>query len=236
MKLLTIDTSTSTCSVALTIGEELVAEHLVSQGKTLSSRLLDYVDVALREAGLAADDLDGFGVAIGPGSFTGLRVGIATVKGLAMAAGKQVAGFSSLAMLAMNLPWALHPVCPMFDARKKEVYTALYSCSDIPAPLLADCVVPPDRFLESLVALDGPVVFVGEGAVRYRELIVGRLGERALFAPPSANLPRASAGACLAARAFARSEAVSPAILLPVYIRPSEAELALMNREIKQSP
>ncbi|MCM2357989.1 MAG: tRNA (adenosine(37)-N6)-threonylcarbamoyltransferase complex dimerization subunit type 1 TsaB [Geobacteraceae bacterium] len=228
MKLLTIDTSTSCCSVALTNGEELVSDYLVNQGKTLSSRLLDCVDLMLRGAGLAVDELDGFGVALGPGAFTGLRVGIATVKGLALAAGKPVAGFSSLAMLAMNLPWAAHPVCPMFDARKKEVYAGLYDCRDLPVPLAGDRVVAPDRLLETL---DGPVIFVGEGAVRYRELIVARLGENALFAPCSANLPRASAGALLAGRAFARGEAASAALLAPVYIRPSEAELARMNRE-----
>ncbi len=223
MKLLTIDTSTSACSVALTNNGELVAEYLVNQGKTLTSRILSCVDVVLRGAGLTVDDLEGFGVALGPGAFTGLRVGIATVKGLALATGKPVAGFSSLAMLAMNLPWASHPVCPMFDARKKEVYAGLYDCRDLPLPLVPDCVAPPEAFLDQLT---GPVIFVGEGAVRYRELIVDRLGQSALFAPLSANLPRASAGALLAAAAFARGETDPVALLAPAYIRPSEAELA----------
>jgi tRNA threonylcarbamoyladenosine biosynthesis protein TsaB len=223
MKLLTIDTSTTACSVALTSGGELIAEYLVSQGKTLTSRILSCADVVFRGAGLAVDDLDGFGVALGPGSFTGLRVGIATVKGLALATGKPVAGFSSLAMLAMNLPFAAFPVCPMFDARKKEVYAGLYECRDYPLPLVPDCVASPEAFLDQLT---GPVIFVGEGAARYRELIVARLGERALFAPLSANLPRASAGALLAASAIARGETVPLALLAPMYIRPSEAELA----------
>ncbi len=228
MKLLIIDTSTTACSVALSDGGEIVAEYLVNQGRTQSSRLLDCVDLLLREAGLSAADLDGFGVAVGPGSFTGLRVGIATVKGLAMAAGKPVAGFSSLAMLAMNIPWGGHPVCPMFDARKNEVYTGLYECRGLPVPLMEERVVPPARFLEEL---EGPVIFVGEGAARYRELIVDRLGDKALFAPLSANLPHASAGASLAMRAFAQGDAVSSDLLAPVYIRLSEAELARMNRE-----
>ena len=223
MKLLIIDTSTTACSVALSDGGEIVAEYLVNRGRTLSARLLDCVDILLREAGLIAADLDGFGVAVGPGSFTGLRVGIATVKGLALAPGKPAAGFSSLAMLAMNIPWAGYPVCPMFDARKKEVYAGLYECRDFPVTLMEDRVVPPARFLEGL---EGPVIFAGEGAVRYRELILARLGEKALFAPSSAHLPRASAGALLASRAFARGETVPPALLLPAYIRPSEAELA----------
>jgi tRNA threonylcarbamoyladenosine biosynthesis protein TsaB len=228
MKLLTIDTSTTVCSVALSCGEEIVAEYLISQGRTLTSRLLDCVDVVLKGAGLTVDELDGFGVAFGPGSFTGLRVGIATAKGLAMAAGKSIAGFSSLAMLAMNLPWAMYPVCPMFDARKNEVYTGLYACGSEAVLLAADQVVAPSLFLETL---SGPIIFVGEGAVRYRELIEAVMGERAIFAPASANSPRASAGALLAARAFALGEAVSAAQLLPVYIRRSEAEIALLKRQ-----
>jgi tRNA threonylcarbamoyladenosine biosynthesis protein TsaB len=104
VKLLTIDTSTSTCSVAVTIGTRLVSEFLLDLERTLAARLLRSVDATLRAAGLTVTDLDGIGLALGPGSFTGLRIGAATVKGLALAAGKPVTGFSSLAMLAMNLP------------------------------------------------------------------------------------------------------------------------------------
>ena len=227
MKLLTIDTSTTTCSVALTIGERLVSESLINLGKTHASQLLRMADAALGEAGLAVKDLDGIGVALGPGSFTGLRVGLATVKGLAFAGEKPVYGFSSLAMLAMNLPWAAFPVCTMFDAKKKEVYAALYNCRDLPQPIIGDSVVSPDDFLERL---DSNTIFVGEGALAYRDKIVARLGEKALFAPPFSHLPRASAGAHLARGAFMRGEAISPADLDPRYLRASEAELAKLRR------
>jgi tRNA threonylcarbamoyladenosine biosynthesis protein TsaB len=229
LKLLTIDTSTSTCSVSLTIGERLVSEYLLNMEKTLASRLLRVIDAVLGEAGLGVANLDGIGVALGPGSFTGLRVGAATVKGMAMAAKKPVAGFSSLAMLAMNLPWAAYPVCPMFDAKKKEIYTAVYTCRELPAPVIADCVASPGDFLESL---DGVTIFVGEGALAYRELIVASLGDKALFAPSSAQQPRASQGAVLARGAFARGEIIPLAALVPRYIRASEAELAKMKRGI----
>jgi tRNA threonylcarbamoyladenosine biosynthesis protein TsaB len=229
VKILTIDTSTSSCSVAVSVNDEIVSSCLGSRGRVLSASILDTVAFALKGAGLDLEELDGFGVAAGPGSFTGLRVGVATIKGLALAMGKPVAGFSSLAMLAMNLPWASHPVCPMFDARKKEVYTGLYECRDTPEPLMTDRVVTPEPFLESL---DGPVIFIGEGAVRYRERIETILGERALFAPTGINLPHASAGAMLAAAAFIRGAAVSPEFLAPVYIRPSEAELARLAEKI----
>jgi tRNA threonylcarbamoyladenosine biosynthesis protein TsaB len=227
LNLLTIDTSTTTCSVSLTTGERLVSEALINLGKTHASQLLRMVDAALGDAGLTIMDLDGIGVALGPGSFTGLRVGLATVKGLAMAAEKPVYGFSSLAMLAMNLPWADHPVCPMFDAKKKEVYAALYICRDLPMPLIGDCVVSPDAFLERL---DGDTIFVGEGALAYREKIIAQLGEMAHFAPSFSHLPRASAGAYLAREACMGGKAISPAELLPRYLRASEAELARINR------
>jgi tRNA threonylcarbamoyladenosine biosynthesis protein TsaB len=228
MNLLTIDTSTSACSVALTSGEHLVAEYLENLDRHLGSRLLDCVDAVLRGAGVTVSDLDGFGVALGPGSFTGVRIGVATVKGLALAAHKPVAGFSSLAMLAMNLPWAAYPVCPMFDARKKEVYTALYDCRDRPTATVKDCVVSPAEFLEEIT---GPTVFVGDGAIKYRDMIMTRLGERAIFAPPYTQQPRASMGAILAREAFARGQTEPVSSLVPVYIRPSEAELAKMKRE-----
>lgn len=228
MNLLTIDTSTNACSVALTRGERLVAEHTVNLAKPLTSRLLEIVDAVLGGAGMTVYDLDGFGVALGPGSFTGLRIGVATVKGLALTTGKPVAGFSSLAMLAMNLPWAACPVCPMFDARKKEVYTALYDCRRLPQVLLPDCVAPPADFLP---VITGPTIFVGEGALAYRDLIVARLGENARFAPPFTHQPRASMGALLARESLARGGCIPISSLVPVYIRPSEAELAKMHRE-----
>ncbi len=228
MKLLTIDTSTTTSSVALTDGGKLVTEYLLNLEKTLASRLIRTVDAILRENGLTMADLDGIGVALGPGSFTGLRVGLATVKGFALASGKPIAGFSSLAMLAMNLPWSAYPVCPMFDAKKKEVYTALYSCGELPVPIIADSVSPPGEFLENV---GSATIFVGEGALAYRELIVDRLGDKALFAPLSAQLPRASHGALLAGDAFDRGRFIPAADLVPCYIRASEAELAKRKRE-----
>jgi tRNA threonylcarbamoyladenosine biosynthesis protein TsaB len=223
VKILTLDTSTRCCSVALSCNDQLRAELHLCSDTPLTSRILSSIDTVLREGGLSLAELDGIGVALGPGSFTGLRVGIATVKGLALAAGIATVGFSSLAMLAMNLPWAAYPVCPMFDARKKEVYTALYHCRDLPEEVIGDCVTSPELFL---ARLDGPTIFVGEGALTYRDLIAATLGERAFFAPSSAHQPRASAGALLARALFDRNEHQEHPLLNPVYIRKSEAELA----------
>ena len=227
MKLLTIDTSTTTCSVALTDDTRLLAEFLFDCDKILSRQLLKNIDGVLKGAGLGVDLLDGIAVAVGPGSFTGLRVGAATVKGLALASNKPVVGFSSLAMLALNLPWAAYQVCPMLDARKKEVYTALYRCGELPAVLSNDCVMPPADFLDGITE---KTIFVGSGALKYRDLITAKLGEMAVFAPAHCHQPRASAGALLAQYAFTHGEVVPASALNPVYIRPSEAEMAKMVR------
>ena len=228
MKILTLDTSTTTNSVALTMDGRLLAEYIVNPDRNHSSSLMHGLDMILKNSGCAVAELDAIGVSRGPGSFTGLRVGIATAKGLVLASGKPLVAFSSLAMLAMNLPYAECPVCAMFDAKKNEVYAALFRCRELPEPLLAECVMPPAEFLSRL---RGPTLFVGSGAVRYRDLIVDTLGDHAIFAPPLCHQPRASAGALLAADLFARGKLASPAALVPSYLRASEAEMARLKKE-----
>ena len=228
VKILTIDTSGSCSSVALSVGTTLLGECILGEDRCNSGRLMEAVSGLLAAARLTPDGLDALAVALGPGSFTGVRVGIATVKGLAIAARKPVVGFSSLAMLALNVPHGAHQVAPLYDARKGEVYAALYRCGALPEAVVPDAVLPPARFLEGI---DTPTIFIGDGAVRYRELIGSTLGELALFAPWNAHLPRASAGAVIALQAGLREEFTPLALLNPTYLRASEAELAKRRRE-----
>lgn len=228
MKVLTLDTSGNCSSVALSDGGALLGECILGYDRCHSGRLLDAVSRLLRAAGLAPSGLDAYAVSLGPGSFTGVRVGIATVKGLALATSKPVVGFSSLAMLAMNLPFSAFPVAPLFDARKGEVYAGLYRCGALPEALIPDAVLPPQSFLAKI---DGPTIFLGEGAVRYRELIRSTLGERALFAPWHLDQPRAAAGATIALDLLLRGGSTPLARLNPTYLRASEAELAKLRRQ-----
>jgi tRNA threonylcarbamoyladenosine biosynthesis protein TsaB len=228
VKILTIDTSSNCSSVALSDGPSLLGECILGEDRCASGRLLDSISKLLAAAGLVPDDLDAFAVSLGPGSFTGVRVGIATVKGLAIATGKPVVGFSSLAMLAMNFPFSAAQVAPMFDARKSEVYAALYRCGSLPELVSPDAVVAPAQFL---AAIDRPTLCVGEGALRYRDLICSTLGDLALFPPWHANLPRASAGAVIALDAALKGNFTPLAQLNPTYLRASEAELAKRRRE-----
>jgi tRNA threonylcarbamoyladenosine biosynthesis protein TsaB len=229
VKLLCIDTSTTACSLALTDNGRFLAECLINLEKPHSAILLQGLALVMKNARLAMGDIDALGVTLGPGSFTGLRVGIATVKGLALATDRPVVGFSSLAMLAMNLPYASYPVCPMLDARKGEVYTALYRCRELPEPIVEDCVVSPADFLDRIRE---PVIFVGSGAVRYRDLIVEKIGDLAQFAPSVCHQPRASAGALLATDSLSKGEVIPRGELAPVYLRLSEAELSQKKKEM----
>jgi tRNA threonylcarbamoyladenosine biosynthesis protein TsaB len=227
MKILTLDTSSNCSSVALSDGTNLLGECILGEDRCCSGRLLESVSGLLAAARLTPDALDAFAVSLGPGSFTGVRVGIATVKGLALATGKPAIGFSSLAMLAMNLPFA-GQVAALFDARKNEVYAGLYRCGTLPEPLRDDAVIAPEQFL---AAIDAPTLFVGEGALRYRDLIQATLGPLALFPPWHTNLPRAAAGAVIALHAALQENFTPLALLNPVYLRASEAEMAKRRRE-----
>lgn len=228
MKILTLDTSSSCSSVALSDGTRLLGEYILGDDRCASGRLLDSIDKLLAAAKLSPAEVDLFAVSLGPGSFTGVRVGIGTVKGLALAHGRPTVGFSSLALLALNLPFCAFPVAPMFDARKSEVYAGLYRVGALPVALRPDAVLAPETFL---AGIDSPTLFVGEGAVRYRELIRATLGELALFPPWHLHQPRAAAGAALALDAAQRGEFIPLAALNPTYIRPSEAELAKAKKE-----
>lgn len=228
MLTLCLDTATGTSSIAISRNRRLVAASLLSMpGTRQNAWLLPELQRLLDTCGLDLDQIDLFACTSGPGSFTGVRTGIATVQGLALAHAKPCVAISSLALLAMQLPYACHPVCPLLDARRNEVYAGLYRCSDRPTALMDDCALPP---AELLARLDGPVIFVGDGAVRYRHLIEEQMGSAALFAPSSHDTPHAAQGALLAEAAFQQGAASQPELLLPTYLRLSEAELARQNK------
>lgn len=220
---LILDSSSSPSGVAVTKDGSLLAETIFSSSKTLSKRLLPSIFQTLENAGISLSQVDLFVCSTGPGSFTGIRTGIATIQGLALANSKPCIGVSTLAMLAGNIPWSKHPVCAMLDARKEEVYTGIYDCSPTPVCIMADRAIKPSSLLD---LLEGTILFVGEGAFRYRQLIEEKLGKRAVFAPDHLNTVRPVSAALLAETAFTRySTTASPEQLLPNYLRLSEAEL-----------
>jgi tRNA threonylcarbamoyladenosine biosynthesis protein TsaB len=228
--LLTLQTASPAGSLAISDGERLLAEINLDIRRTPTDWLLQAIEDLLVKAEVDKEALDAIGVVRGPGSFTGLRVGMATAKGLALAAGCPLLGISSLQCLAMQLPFTSLPVCVMLDARKQEVYAALYNWEvGSPHPVSAERVIKPEKLLSEIT---GATLFVGNGALVYRSLIVRQLAGRAHFAPAFLNLPRAGAAAALALHEWVAGRTFSVEELMPTYLRSSEAELnfAMKNK------
>lgn len=222
MKILGIDTSTMMGAVGIVDGTEPVAELRTNISVTHSERLMLHIDGLLKSAMMSLSDMDGFAVSLGPGSFTGLRIGLAAVKGLAYATGKPVAGVGTLDVLADNLPYCAHQVCPVLDARKKMVYAAIYSQPvGERMTVMEPSVMSPE---ELVVAIGTKTVFTGEGAKVYRELIAERLGEMAVFAPAIYGYPTGTAVALRGHVEIEAGRASDPFALLPLYIRKSDVE------------
>ena len=219
MKLLAVESATLSGGAALLDGDRLLGEITLNIALTHSERLLAAVDRLLADCGLAAADLEGLAVSIGPGSFTGLRVGLATVKGLAMALDLPVAPVPTLDALAARLPFADLPVCPILDARKGEVYLSLYRWRDDRMCRERDYeALPPEVAAAGLVP---PVILLGDGIDACRPW----LPEDVRIVPAAQRLPSAATVAALGHAALAAGGGVEAESLTPLYLRPSEAEL-----------
>ncbi len=223
MKLLAIDTSTMLGGAALLDNNVLLAESRLNVRVTHSERLLSEIDHILIRAGLTINDIDVFAAAIGPGSFTGLRVGLSTVKGLVYAIGKNLVTVPTLEAFAWSLPYSMYQVCPLLDARKKEVYAAIFRWSkDSFTKTLNEQPLRIERLLEEIKE---PTIFLGEGALIYEENIVNKLGEKAIFAPPHLMVPSPSNVAYLGMKKALQNDFADPVKASPVYLRKSEAEM-----------
>jgi tRNA threonylcarbamoyladenosine biosynthesis protein TsaB len=210
-------------SLAITRGESLLAELSIDPVGTQGEIMLSSLERLLADLSLTLDEMDAFAVVHGPGAFTGLRVGVATIKGFALATGKPVVGVSSLQTLALQVPDRSSQVYALLDARKNEVYAGCYQWRAGKASLVgSERVIDPELLLDDI---DGEAVFVGDGSVAYRTLIVRKLGDRARVAPSSSNVLRAGSAVMLGLENFRASETVTPEKLNPVYIRPSDAEI-----------
>lgn len=222
MKILGIDTSTMMGAVGIIDDEELVAELRTNIAATHSERLMLHVDGLLKSARLTLNDVDGLAVTTGPGSFTGLRIGLAAAKAMAYATGKPVAGIPTLDALADNLPFCRYQVAAVMDARKKMVYAAIYRQAGMrKESIMPATVMTPDELIEMITE---PTVFLGEGAYVYRGLLEGRLGEKALLAPKAYGYPSGAAVAFRGLKEINAGRVSDPMGLVPLYIRKSEAE------------
>ena len=223
MRILAVETATLAGSVALLDGDRIVGESLLDVALTHSERLMAMVDRLLADCGWDAARLEGLAVSIGPGSFTGLRVGVATVKGLALALEIPIAAVPTLDGLAANLPFAAAPVCPLLDARKNEVYLSLYEWGGAEMERRWDYLALAPR--AAAERLTGPVIVVGDGVASCLPFL-DRLGAGLGVAPPSHSRPFAAVIGRLGLGRLRDGLAVPAESLAPLYVRPSEAELA----------
>lgn len=218
MNILAIDTSSVCASCALLKEDKIISEAAVSNGLVHSRSLMPMIEQCLQAAGTDAEEIDVFACVAGPGSFTGVRIGVCAIKGMAQAFGKPCAAVNTLDCLRENLPFA-PLVCPIMDARRGQVYCAVYEGSRI---LLNSGALA----LEELLAFlkQKTCVFLGDGVAVHREAISATLKERALFAPAHLNDTRAAAAAVLAKKAAEENKLISAAALEAIYLRKPQAE------------
>lgn len=231
MKLLAIDTSGRALSAAIFAAGEVLAGGGVDSGRNHSLELLPLVDDLLRQNQLTFADFDAFAVTVGPGSFTGLRIGLATVKAWGQALGKcliSVSTLDAIAAAARAHSGSAEYIAPICDARRNEVYTALYCGGE---RLSADRAVSPEALARELARLDQPVVLAGDALASYQPLFEQELKENFRLPAQGNQLFFAAAAARLAAAKYQAGAVVEPAALLPVYLRLSEAEEKRLEAE-----
>ena len=216
MRVLAVETSTLAGGAALLDGGLVVGEYTLDISLTHSERLMGTIDRLLTDAGWTVRDLEGLAVSVGPGSFTGLRIGLSTVKGLALALTIPIAAVPTLDAMATLLPFAALPVCPVLDARKREVYASLYRWdgADMRREWNYLALAPADLARR----LDEPVIVLGDAADQVDSPHARRIR------PPRRG-PSPAAVGFLGHWRLAVGDTIAPADLVPIYLRPSEAEL-----------
>ena len=235
MLILALDSTAQVGSVALCEDEQLIAEYTINTGHTHSETLLPMVESVLKIAGYTVDDVDLFVCTAGPGSFTGVRIGAATVKGMAFGKEKPCIGVSTLEALALNGVALEGILCPAMNARRQQVYNALFACDG--SELTRLCEDRPLAITDLGAELqeqypDRPVYLMGDGAGLVYDALSETLGGR-LRMLPERLLHQSGYNTALAGlRLYRQGVRTTDAELMPVYLRPSQAERMRMEKEL----
>lgn len=224
MKILSVDSSAKTASVAVTDGTTLLSECFVNAGLTHSRTLMPMVDNALSQADLKIENIDAICVNAGPGSFTGIRIGVAAVKGLALATDKPCSGVSTLESIAYNFIDEDAIICAAMDARCNQVYAALFNVENgIVSRICDDYAVPICELAEEIAKLGKTVILAGDGA----ELCYNAMKDSVSNIKLSAEFRRYQRAYGAALAALANNEFTDSSLLAPVYLRMPQAEREL---------
>lgn len=229
MKLIALDSSGLVASVAVVEDDILIAEYSIQYKKTHSQTLLPMLDEVRNMIELDLQQVDAVAVAAGPGSFTGLRIGSATAKGLSFAMEKPIVAVPTVDGLAYNLYGTDKIVCPIMDARRSQVYTGIYEflpaeekyCLNI---IKRQCAVAFDEIAQELNALGREVIFLGDGVPVFKERMKEVMQVPYTLAPAHMNRQRAASIGVLGSIYYAQGKAVSGAEYVPEYLRLSQAE------------
>lgn len=235
MRILAIDTSSQVASAAILEDDKLLGEITINHPKTHSQKLMPIIQSLCESLGLKIKDMDMIAVSGGPGSFTGVRIGLSAAKALAHPFDLPVVMISSLKGLAYNLPGYEGIICPILDARRGEVYTAAYRWqSDTLITMIDDQPMLLDELLERFKEGHAQrIVFLGDAAEKFKDQIHSVLGARAVIAPPSHSMQKASSIAMAALRN--RESAVRYDEVKANYLRRSEAEVTWEKKHGKQA-
>jgi len=225
MRILAVDTSSLVAAVAVIDNERLLGEYILNHKKTHSQKLMPMIKELMDNLELTPKDIDVFAASSGPGSFTGLRIGITTVKALAYAVNKPVVSVPTLDALAFNMPVADSLVCPIMDARNNQVFTAVYKWEKgIPVNITEYMGVPINELVQLIKGKNQKVVFLGDAVEIHRDFLKEELNENCEFAPGNLMLQRASSVAQLALVKASSGMMESSFDMVPFYLRKSQAE------------
>jgi tRNA threonylcarbamoyladenosine biosynthesis protein TsaB len=236
--LLAIETATTAAAgVALMRGDAVLVSRALPSERPASETLLPAVLEVLEEAGVALAAIEAFAVSVGPGSFTGLRVGVATVKGLAFGGEALVVPVPTLAALALRAAPAPGPIAALLDARRGEVYAAIYDGDPGLQPRVGPAVLRPEALAEvvATLAAELPCTVIGEGVAVVADALRARFGDALRLVPPPAGLPDAVAVGRLGARLLAAGAGIAAEALTPVYVRRAEAEVQRTGERFEAS-
>lgn len=230
MKVLAIDTSNYVMGVSLIDENTVVGEVITNLTKNHSVRLMPAVEQLLQECNVKPKELNKIVVAAGPGSYTGVRIGVTVAKTLAWALNIPIVGVSSLEILAANGANFSGYICPLFDGRRQQIYTGLYTCEDQTlTSVKEDRIILIADWLHMLKEMGQPVLFIGNDVEQHKETIVEVLGEQAVFTPFTKNNPRPSELAFLGLQ----KEEQNVHTFVPSYLRLAEAEAKWLESQSK---
>ena len=232
--ILAIESSSLVASVAIADKNKIIAEYTTNQKKTHSQTLLPMIAAIFKITEMNKNDICAIAVSSGPGSFTGLRIGSATAKGLGLALNKPLISIPTVDGLSYNIQYTNHIICPIMDARRNQVYTGLYENTDgNQITIMEQKAVGIEELAEKLNDIGRPVIFLGDGTPVYMGLLDEKLKVLHYYAPEHMNRQRAGSIAALGMIYYTQGKTESADIHMPNYLRMSQAERERLNYDTR---